>query len=83
MDDATSGIWSLDIDAGGHRSQIVANQLVDILLLTSDRAAMARLLPLLAVAASSASPVQPSPVAPSASSAPVTAPSLPPASPTG
>ena len=57
-------IWTLDITAGGQRSQVVATQLEDILLVTSDVAAMNRLRPLLVVGvAPSPSGVAPAPSA--------------------
>jgi len=62
--DGGGSIWTLDITAGGQRSQVVATQLEDILLVTSDVAAMNRLRPLLVVGvAPSPSGVAPAPSA--------------------
>jgi len=82
--DVEGGVWTLDVSAGGQRSHVVATQLGDVLLVTSDAAAMDRLLPLLAlVATSSPAPGEPSPSTPSRSLAPSSPASLVAASPTG
>ncbi|MCY7417472.1 MAG: hypothetical protein LH650_03075, partial [Chloroflexi bacterium] len=63
-------VWTLDVTAQGQVSQVLAWQLGDTLLVTSDAAAMSRLVPLLAVALGPSPFAEPGSVTPSMAPAP-------------